>query len=140
MSLQVSIVHKGIIMQSFKQITESENSSKIDAFIGMCLMSVTYMHSAHFATGSYSQHKAYEGFYEDMQDLVDKFTEIHIGITGRYKPVLKTENVLDTVAYLRKIANKANEIYESVDSSLKNILDEIKGLCYQTIYKLTKLS
>lgn len=48
--------------------------------------------------------------------------------------------MLDTVAYLRKIANEANEIYESVDSSLKNILDEIKGLCYQTIYKLTKLS
>ena len=127
-------------MQTFNEVTDRDNSSKVDAFIGMCLMSVTYMHSAHFATGSYSQHKAFESFYEDMQDLVDKFTEIHIGITGRYKPVLKTENVLDTVAYLRKIANEANEIYESVDSSLKNILDEIKGLCYQTIYKLTKLS
>ncbi|AFC22237.1 hypothetical protein [Cronobacter phage Dev_CS701] len=127
-------------MQTFNEVTERDTASKIDAFIGTCLMSVTYMHSAHFATGSYSQHKAFEGFYEDMQDLVDKFTEIHIGITGRYKPVLKTENVLDTVAYLRKIADEANEIYDSVDSSLKNVLDEIKGLCYQTIYKLTKLS
>lgn len=127
-------------MQTFNEITERDTMSKIDAFIGTCLMSVTYMHSAHFATGSYSQHKAYEGFYEDMQDLVDKFTEIHIGITGRYKPVLKVENALDTVAYLRKIATEAEEIYDAVDSSLKNILDEIKGLCYQTIYKLTKLS
>ena len=127
-------------MQTFNEVVDRDNASKIDAFIGRCLMSVTYMHSAHFATGSYSQHKAYEGFYEDMQDLVDKFTEIHIGITGRYKPVLKVENMLDTVAYLRKIVTEAEEIYDSVDSSLKNILDEIKGLCYHTIYKLTKLS
>lgn len=124
-------------MQSFSQTVRDTGTTKTDEFIGMCLMSVTYMHSAHFVTRSYAQHKAYEEFYTDMQDLVDKFTETHIGITGRYKPVLKTENNLDSVEYLRRIAVVADEIYEISDTSLQSILDEIKTLCYQTVYKLT---
>lgn len=123
-------------MQTFKQITERE-SNNVDAFIGLCLMSVTYMHSAHFATRSYSQHKAFEDFYKEMPDLIDVFTETHIGITGTYKPVLKTENNIDTVEYLRKIAVTGDEIYQSVDTSLKSVIDQIKTLCYQTIYKIT---
>lgn len=125
-------------MQSFSQLTERSNT--VDTFIGVCLMSVTYMHSAHFATRSYAQHKAFEDFYTEMQDLVDTFTETHIGITGSYKPVIKVENVVDTVQYLRKIAAIGDEIYPSVDSALKNIIDEIKSLCYRTIYKLTQFT
>lgn len=128
-------------MQSFKKITERENDGDtVDTFIGLCLMSVTYMHSAHFATKSYAQHKAFEEFYKEMTELVDKFTETNIGITGVYKPVLKTENNIDTVEYLRKIAVTGNEIYHSVDTSLQSIIDEIKSLCYQTIYKITYFS
>lgn len=123
-------------MQSFNQVTERDTNS-VDTFIGVCLQSVTYMHSAHFATRVYSQHKAFEEFYTEMQDLVDKFTETNIGITGRYKPVIKVENVVDTVEYMRRIAAIGDEIYPVVDSSLKSIIDEIKSLCYRTIYKIT---
>jgi len=123
-------------MQTFKQLTERE-SVDVDTFIGLCLMSVTYMHSAHFATRSYAQHKAFEEFYKEMTELVDKFTETNIGITGTYKPVLKTENNIDTVEYLRRIAVTGEEIYKTVDTSLQSIIDEIKVLCYQTIYKIT---
>lgn len=124
-------------MQTFKQIITERESNNVDTFIGLCLMSVTYMHSAHFATKSYSQHKAFEEFYTEMTDLVDKFTETNIGITGVYKPVLKTENSVDTVEYLRRIAVTGDEIYQSVDTALQSIIDEIKTLCYQTIYKIT---
>lgn len=128
-------------MQTFNQVAERDTSAtKVDEFIGTCLMSVTYMHSAHFMTRSYSQHKAFQEFYEEMQTLIDKFTETYIGISGRYKPVLKTENSLDTVEYLRRIAVSADEIYASIDTCLQSIIDDIKSLCYQTIYKLTQLS
>lgn len=126
-------------MQSFINTTE-KSASKVDAFIGACLMSSTYIHSAHFATPSYSQHKAFEQFYEEMPDLIDKFVEVHYGITGSYKPVLKTESNFDAVAYIRSIAETGTEIYDSVDSCLQSIIDEIKVLCYQTIYRLTHLS
>lgn len=125
-------------MQSFSQIADKKDTVDTDTFIGMCLMSVTYMHSAHFATRSYAQHKAFEEFYKGMSDLVDTFTETHIGITGRYKPVLKTENVVDTVEYLRSIAATGDQIHPYLDTSLQSILDDIKALCYQTIYKLNQ--
>lgn len=118
-------------------------SSEVDKFIGECLMSVTYMHSLHFSVsgeGSYSKHKALEEFYLKMQDLLDEFTEVHIGITGRYKPSLVVRKEVNEVEYLRELANKATKIYDSLDSSLQSILDDMKVLCYQTIYKLTKLS
>jgi len=126
-------------MQSFINTTE-KSAGKVDAFIGTCLMSATYIHSAHFATHSYSQHKALEQFYNEMPDLVDKFAETYIGITGAYKPVLKTESSFDAVAYIRSIAESGTDIYDSVDSCLQSIIDEIKVLCYQTIYRLTHLS
>lgn len=128
-------------MQTFNQVADREGpATKVDIFIGACLMSVTYMHNAHFVTTSYAQHKAFEEFYKAMPALVDRFTETNIGITGSYKPVLKMESSLDTVEYLRTIVRTADEIYPVVDSSLKSILDEIKSLCYQTVYKLTHLS
>jgi len=122
-------------MQTFNQIADRDAGSA-DAFIGACLMSVPYMQSAHFATTSYAQHMAYEEFYKTMPGLVDKFAEVHIAITGRYKPVLKVDNVVDTVEYLRRIVQAADEMYSTQDSALKTVLDEIKTLCYQTIYKL----
>lgn len=119
------------------------DSNEIDRFIGECLMSVTYIHSAHFGVtgeGSYSKHKAFEEFYEKMQDLLDEFVEVHIGITGRYVPSLTVRKEIDEVEYLRELAGHATKIYDMVDSSLQSILDDMKVLCYQTIYKLTKLS
>ena len=120
--------------------SDSPKAGAIDQFIGKCLMSVTYMHSAHFATDSYSKHKAFEEFYTSMPGLIDSFTEINIGKTGAYKPVLVTLSEVEEVSYLRSIIADVESIYETVCSSQKNILDEIKGLCFTTIYKLTKLS
>lgn len=128
----------------FSEIRQNRNESNaVDQFIGKCLMSVTYMHSAHFSVsgvGSYAKHKALEDFYLEMQELIDKFTEVNIGITGKYTPVLTVTNVIDEVEYLKSITESASEIYNNVDSSLQSILDDIKSLCYQTIYKLTKLA
>lgn len=129
--------------KEFRHLNESSDINEIDKFIGECLMSVTYMHSAHFGVsgaGSYSKHKALEEFYTEMQELVDTFAETYIGISGEYKPSLVVRNKIDEVKYLREIADKASGIYNIVDSSLQSILDDIKVLCYKTIYKLTKLA
>jgi len=127
----------------FRKTSEEGKANKVDRFIGECLMSVTYMHSAHFGVsgaGSYSKHKALEEFYLEMQELVDTFTETNIGITGRYQPTLVVRKEINEVAYLQELTQMASEIYNDVDSSLQSILDDIKVLCFKTIYKLTKLA
>lgn len=119
--------------------TNKNTNNAVDEFIGMCMMSVTYIHSAHFATNSYAQHKALGDFYTEMEDLIDTFVEVNIGITGSYTPTLQTETTIEPVSYIKSIAEAGTNIYDTVDTSLQSIIDEIKVLCYQTIYKLTKL-
>lgn len=129
--------------EMIKTPSESNGTNEIDEFIGSCLMSVGYIHSLHFSVsgdGSYSKHKALEEFYIAMQDMIDEFVEVYIGITGSYNPTLVVRKEIDEVEYLRELANKATKIYDGVDSSLQSILDNIKVLCYKTVYKLTKLS
>ena len=72
--------------------------------------------------------------------LIDTFTETNIGITGRYQPTLVVRKEINEVAYLQELTQMASEIYNDVDSSLQSILDDIKVLCFKTIYKLTKLA
>jgi len=119
--------------------TNKNTNNAVDEFIGMCMMSITYIHSAHFATNSYAQHKALGEFYTEMEDLIDTFVEVNIGITGTYTPTLQTETSIEPVSYIKSIADMGTDIYDSVNTSLQSIIDEIKVLCYQTIYKLTKL-
>lgn len=119
--------------------TNKNTNNAVDEFIGMCMMSITYIHSAHFATNSYAQHKALGEFYTEMEDLIDTFVEVNIGITGSYTPTLQTETTIEPVSYIKSIAEAGTNIYDAVDTSLQSIIDEIKVLCYQTIYKLTKL-
>lgn len=128
---------------SFKQFSESLGSPirPVDKFISSCLMSVTYMHSAHFQTGSYAKHKAFQTFYEDMQDKIDEFVEVYIGTGMEYRPAFSEalQYDVDAIGYLQSIIQQANAI-DIQESCLLNIRDEIKAICFQTIYKLTHLS
>lgn len=120
--------------------TNKTNGTELDNFIGMCLMSVTYTHSLHLASKSYSEHIALNEFYNEMQDLVDGLAESHIGYSGRYVPVLKLETNVEPITYIKSIADEAARIYPNVETSwLKNQLDEISKLCFSTLYKLENL-
>lgn len=120
--------------------TNKTNGNELDNFIGMCLMSVTYTHSLHLASKSYSEHMALGSFYENIQELVDGLAESYIGYSGRYVPVLKVETNVEPIQYIKSIADEAARVYPNVETSwLKNQLDEISKLCYSTIYKLQNL-
>ena len=108
----------------------------------MCLLhSVTNGHILHLTTTSYAEHKALQGYYTKIDDLVDDFIEAFQGkygllhdFTADYElpgtPVEYLTYLKDEVATLRK------EERFPQDSELQNNVDEIAQLIDSTLYKL----
>ena len=115
-------------------------------FIGMMFLARDVTHSVHLNTRSYAKHVALNSFYDGIIDLADKFAEAYQGKYGLIGPIAlmsakKTSNVVDF------LADQAEEIekirYKVVDKDctpLQNIIDEIMGLYYSTLYKLKFLA
>ena len=117
-----------------------------DKFIGALFLARDVTHSAHLNTRSYAKHQALGGFYDAIIDLADKFAELYQGKYGLIGPVTlmsadKSNNVLE---FLERQAKEIEDIrYKVVDKDctpLQNVIDEIVGLYYTTIYKLKFLS
>lgn len=108
----------------------------------MCLLhSVTNAHILHLTTKSYAEHKALQGYYTKVDDLVDDFVEAFQGkygllhdFTADYvlpeQPVAYMTYLKDEVATLRR-----SEKFPQ-DSELQNSVDEIAQLIDSTLYKL----
>ena len=124
---------------------EKDSSNHNEDFCDMVcqlLHSQTQVHIFHLQTKSYSEHKALQGYYEDIDDLVDTLVESYqgeFGIIENYKS-FKVESYQDTdqvIAYFEMILNLVKEGRETIESThLQNILDEIITLVTKTMYKL----
>ena len=120
--------------------------SKCSEFVGMLFLARDVAHSAHLNTRSYAKHQALGGFYDGVIDLADKFAEAYQGKYGLIGPISlmsakKTNNVVE---FLENQVEDLEEMrYKVVDKEctpLQNIIDEIFGLYYSTIYKLKFLA
>ena len=108
----------------------------------MCLLhSVTNAHILHLTTKSYAEHKALQGYYTKVDDLVDDFVEAFQGkygllhdFTADYvlpgQPIDYLTYLKDEVATLRR-----SEKFPQ-DSELQNTVDEIAQLIDSILYKL----
>lgn len=115
----------------------ANKTSVFDEFIGACLMSSTYAHSAHFATKSYEKHIAYEYFYGTMPGLVDAFAESYMGSGFAYRPKLSIYGGTFE-SFMSELANMAEKVSASAPNSvLRNTSDDIQELCRLTMYKLS---
>lgn len=99
----------------------------------------TNTHILHLQTRSYAEHKALQGFYEGIDDLVDSFAEAYQGKYGIIEdyPVEytgPTAPIEYMVTLLEYVATTRAELPE--DTELQNILDEITALIDTTLYKL----
>jgi hypothetical protein len=115
-------------------------------FVGTLFLARDVAHSAHLNTRSFSKHMALNTFYEQVIDLADKFAEAYQGKYGLIGPISlmtakKTNNI---VAFLEGQLDELEEMrYKVVDKDctpLQNIIDEIFGLYYSTLYKLKFLA
>ena len=118
----------------------------IEQFIATLFLARDTAHREHLKTKSYAQHKALGNFYEDIAELMDKFTEAYQGRHGVIKniPILTEKDkyptallcMADKLAYIETNRYKA---VDKADTALQNILDEIVGEFLSLIYKLENL-
>jgi hypothetical protein len=115
-------------------------------FVGTLFLARDVAHSTHLNTRSFAKHKALQKFYNGVVDLTDKFAEPYHGKYGLIGPVSlmsakKTNNI---VAFLEGQLDELEEMrYKVVDKDctpIQNIIDEIFGLYYSTLYKLKFLA
>ena len=115
-------------------------------FVGTLFLARDVAHSTHLNTRSFSKHSALNTFYDEVIELADKFAEAYQGKYGLIGPISlmsakKTNNI---VAFLEGQVDELEEMrYKVVDKEctpLQNIIDEIFGLYYATLYKLKFLA
>jgi hypothetical protein len=103
-------------------------------------------HSTHLNTRSYAKHVALNEFYDGIIDLADKFAEAYQGKYGLIGPIslMSAKKTGNIVEFLEDQVEDLMEMrYKVVDKEctpLQNIIDEILGLYYSTLYKLKFLA
>jgi hypothetical protein len=115
-------------------------------FVGTLFLARDVAHSTHLNTRSFSKHSALNTFYDEVIELADKFAEAYQGKYGLIGPISlmsakKTNNIVE---FLEGQVDELEEMrYKVVDKDctpLQNIIDEIFGLYYSTLYKLKFLA
>lgn len=132
---------RGIKMMS---LNEFKNASDIGHVFSKLFHMRDVSHYAHLRTKSYAQHKALNSFYDDLLDLTDTFIETYQGQYGLQKFEIQGHDAsdIDIIKYLEdssKFIMEAHSAVDKKDTHLHNILDEINGLLFQTLYKLKNL-
>lgn len=122
-------------------IQEYRGSKSVKTLIQKLFESRQVAHNVRLQTKSYALHKALNSYYDDVLDLTDKFIETYSGqygiVSGYEKLDLSPVSEKEIEGYLKDCAEIFSMARESMkDSHLQNIMDEIVGLVYQTLYKV----
>ena len=101
----------------------------------------------HWQTKGYARHKAFDELHGDLSDLTDTFAEVAMGKYGRF--TLENEDKLLNIVNLSELDLKEmlqtskealiqwSSEFDSSDTDLLNIRDEILGLLNKITYLLT---
>ncbi|MDD4242752.1 MAG: DUF5856 family protein [Bacilli bacterium] len=117
-------------------------NNKAAELIARCFEARTKSHFFHLQTKSYSQHKAFNQFYDEIVTKADSFAEAYQGRNGIISdyPSVKFEGRnVEMIEELREWIDKNRQLCGDF-SELQNAIDEIVSLCDSTIYKLRNLS
>lgn len=106
-------------------------------FIGTLFHSRDTMHIAHLQTTSFAEHTALNGYYDNILDLTDKFTEAYFGQNKRVEIVIPESKLSDATSHLKELLPMLNLERSNYSSELQNIIDEILALVDKTLYLLT---
>lgn len=110
-------------------------------FVQTLLHSATIAHQLHLSSKSYSEHKALQGFYEEVPDLVDTLTESYqgkYGLIDSYPTNYHNSGGKNALAYMESLQKFVQEARGSLpqDSELQNEIDNIANLINSTVYKI----
>ena len=111
-------------------------------FVGTLFLARDVAHSTHLNTRSYAKHKALQKFYNGIVDVTDKFAEAYQGKYGLIGPISlmsakKTNNIVEFLeGQLDELEEMWYKVFDKDCTPIQNIIDEIFGLYYATLYKL----
>lgn len=111
-------------------------------FLGKLFQSRNIAHLFHLQTNSYAAHKASNDYYDGILDLIDGLIESHQGKYGIIKINIdsaNSENSTNLITHLKNLLEYIEQETPFTDSDELNIIDEIKTLIKQTLYKLQYL-
>ena len=110
--------------------------------ISLLFHSITQVHTFHFQTKTYSEHKALQKYYEGIVDLVDSLVESYqgkYGIISGYENynIDRYKNTESTIKYLSELYSKIENLRSCCkDSFIQNQIDTLCELINSTNYKL----
>jgi hypothetical protein len=117
-----------------------------EKFVGTLFLARDVAHSVHLNTRSFAKHSALNTFYDEIVDLTDKFAEAYQGKYGLIGPIAlmsakKTNNIVEFLEdQVEELMKMRYDVVEKECTPLQNIIDEILGLYYSTLYKLKYLA
>jgi len=124
-------------------LNDYKNSKSVKGLVQKMFEARQVTHVHHLQTKSYSQHKALNGFYDDILELADAFVETYqgqYGILNGYGDVSMSDvDIEDYLQDCAKIFVIGRDSINEKDTHLKNIMDEVVALTYRTIYKIKNL-
>jgi hypothetical protein len=124
---------------------KTTSSSGMEEIASSLMASQTQVHIFHLQTKSYAEHKALQGYYEDIDDLMDSLIEAYqgqFGIIDNYQsmPISKYEGKEQVVSYFEDLMSLIEKNRKDLPSHLQNIVDTIVELITSTLYKIKFLA
>lgn len=134
-------------------INKLPTESKVNEFVSKLLHARIQTHIFHWQVQKYSSHMALDDFYKQISDLTDTLVESY---QGTYSVIKRPQSIIinykldefvnadnaNISDYLNDLLTYIDQNRISIfnDSDLLNIVDEIKTLIKQTLYKLNNLN
>ncbi len=128
----------------------NKNMYTPEKIIILCLEMLNIVKLYHWKTLKYSEHKATDELYDELNDKIDEFVETFIGKTGKRINLTNIKNmrlidfnnvddfkklIENSKTYLINMSN--SPIFSIENSDLLNIRDEILGILNKFTYLLT---
>ena len=129
-------------------VEETQNLSEASKFFSKLFESREMAHVYHLSVkgdmGSYAAHVALGAYYEGILEFIDELIETY---QGQYELIESFDmiNTIDTkskppIEYFEElvmfIKSTRNTSLSAEDTHLQNVIDEVVGLIYRTLYKL----
>lgn len=121
------------------------NAKEVNNLFGKLFEARQVSHQVHLKTDSYATHKALNSFYNNLLEHIDSLIETfqgQYGIVEKYEiknTNIENDEILNYLEESAKVIMAGHKAFSEKDTHLHNILDEIVGLFYSTIYKIKYL-
>lgn len=135
------LLNKGFNVEPILEQKENKSGDFVE-MVSLMLHSQTQIHTLHLQTKSYSEHKALQKYYENIDTLVDGIIESYQGkydIIEGYKSydLVNYKSTESTIKYLKDLDGKVQKLRGCCkDTYIQNQIDNVNELINSTLYKL----